>query len=160
MGFPLQVNKNNNVRTRSTDNLKNFLKNMPHCSAFNCHNQSRNNNNISFHALPSDENTKKAWIQKIGRDVSNLPKEKNIFLCSDHFSEECFDKSHDMRMKLAPPTKKKISRMLVQGSIPTIFSHKPVPNPRRSSTNRTKNAENAEVLLRGKSQGRVDNYYF
>ena len=65
-----------------------------------------------------------------------------------------------MRMKLAPPTKKKISRMLVQGSIPTIFSHKPVPNPRRFSTNRTKNAENAEVLLRGKSQGRVDNYYF
>ena len=121
---------------------------MPHCCAHNCSNQSSNNEKISFHALPSDEKLKKIWLQRIRRDKDNLPKEIYIFLCSNHFEEACFDKSHDMGMKYAPPTKKRISRQLLKGSIPTIFAYQTAVNPRKSSLQRSEKAEKNEVNFR------------
>ena len=33
---------------------------------------------------------KKAWLHKIGRHRKNLPKEGNIHVCDEDFTEKCF----------------------------------------------------------------------
>ena len=50
-----------------------------------------------------------------------------------------------MRMKYAPPTKKRISRQLVKGSIPTIFAYQTTVNSRKTSLERSEKAEKIEV---------------
>ena len=112
---------------------------MPHCCAVNCSNQPSQNSNTSYHRLPKDEALAKVWKNKINR--TQLPNQ--VYLCSEHFEESCFDKSWDIKQSLMSPGSKK-SRKLLKGSVPTIFPHKQV-NVRASSENRSSKKQQKEV---------------
>ena len=73
-------------------NDKLFLKNsMSWCAADNCSKSSKNNPSKTLFILPKNECKRKTWIAVINRKEGTLP--KNVYLCSDHFEEVCFDKS-------------------------------------------------------------------
>ena len=90
---------------------------MPHCIAEGCRNSSNFNNLVSYHRLPSDA-SRESWLIAINRN--NLP--KHIHLCSNHFSEEYFDKGHDLKQKLLEEKKK--TRKLLPNAVPTIFKNR------------------------------------
>ena len=96
---------------------------MPHCTAYKCGNQSNFNTNVSYHLLPKENTTRKAWIDAIGR--TDLP--KTCALCSDHFEPHCFDQSQELKRKLMPDVK--ILRKLT------------------SSLNRARKKEHTEVFV-------------
>ena len=116
---------------------------MPHCCAFGCNNQSNFNTKVSYHKLPNDKNKqiRKAWINAIGR--TELP--KNCHLCSDHFEDDCFDQSQDMKIRLLP-VGSNIKRKLNADAIPTKFKHKEKKNSTRAvSVTHAKKKEHEEV---------------
>ena len=60
-----------------------------------CSNQSRLSKNASCHKIPGQErkDIRDAWIRAITRPV--LP--KAIHVCSDHFTEDSFDESQELK---------------------------------------------------------------
>ena len=71
----------------------NFIAMVKHCIAYGCTNRSskRACKSLSWHLLPSKNKKRLAeWLVKIRRE--NTPVTKNSYLCSDHFSKECFIK--------------------------------------------------------------------
>ena len=119
-----------------------IVLNMPHCVAYNCNNKSDNNPSISYHRLPgpSRKLVWQAWIDAIGR--TDLP--KKVYLCAEHFTEESFDPSHDLKQRLLPEDSR-IKRMLLPDAIPTIFDHRETKSSRVTSQVREKKKEKQEV---------------
>ena len=116
---------------------------MPHCGAVNCSNQSSTNTDVSYHQFPSNAKTCAIWVKKVNR--TEIP--KYDFLCSNHFTEDCFDKSYEMYQKFLAKDGKKPSRKLVKGAIPMLFAHNTKVKSRSSSKNRAAKKEQAEVLV-------------
>ena len=46
---------------------------------------------ISYHRLPVDQQMRKTWLRRIRRD--NLPKWSSCYVCSSHFTQDCFESS-------------------------------------------------------------------
>ena len=117
---------------------------MSWCAVINCHNKTKNNRDVSYFQLPSeDNNIRKAWIHALGRPISNLPN-SIIKICSEHFEEKCFDPSWALQNRLYYKDRK-IKRMLIPGSIPTLNLAKSPTEPRASSEKRSKAKTQKEV---------------
>ena len=70
---------------------------MPFCAAPFCSNRTPRDSKrgISFHRLPiSKPKIAQAWLVKLGRDEHFLPKRAQIFVCSEHFTDDCFEAEH------------------------------------------------------------------
>lgn len=104
---------------------------MAWCAAVLCESIKRKNPDKTFFKLPSEEKCRAAWLAAINRE--NAPKQ--VFLCSDHFKESCFDTSWDLRSKLLNKSGP-IQRKLIAGSIPTIFPHKKKTKERTTTIQR------------------------
>ena len=117
---------------------------MPHCAAYNCNNKTDNNSSISYHRLPGPARKviRQAWIDAIGR--TNLP--KTVYLCADHFTEDCFDPSHDLKQRLLPEGSR-MKRVLLPNAIPSIFKHREIKSPRETSQVRAKKKQQKEVHI-------------
>ena len=117
------------------------------CAAYKCDNRKTKCSTLTFFTLPKDKKLADAWITKI--KTTTLP--KYVYLCEEHFEEQCFDKSVDLRNKLLTgnisfviiPNAfmqnyiyificvkpyyivgcKKRPRLLLPGSIPTLFAY-------------------------------------
>ena len=112
-----------NIRVLLSHRFVPTLRKMAHCAAVGCNNKKANNKDKSLFKLPSEPTVRSAWLKKINRTA--LP--KNIYLCSDHFTDDCFDKSWDIQSRHFY-TDRPIQRRLLAGSLPSIFPHKaPVP---------------------------------
>lgn len=111
---------------------------MSWCSVKDCYNSSKKNKDATFHSLPSDEKTRKHWVKMINR--TQLPKQ--VFVCSDHFQEECYDQGWKLQAEMMG---KKIKRRLLPGSIPTVFPYKVMPKERPTSSKRKASAEQREL---------------
>ena len=124
------------------------LLDMVHCCAYGCHNQRRNNKSVSYHRLPSSkrDDIRKAWIHAIGR--TDLPKDSQVFVCSDHFDESCFEVSSSLKVDLCPElyTSSNTKKNLRFDAVPTIFSHKSRPTERTFSSKRAHQRLVAEVI--------------
>ena len=104
---------------------------MVHCCVPGCINHSSKTSNISYHRIPSDKALRKAWLAMIRRD--NLPPLKNCYVCSEHFTDDCFES--DLKAQLM--TELMVKRCLKRDAIPSVFSFAPEPKkPRISSENR------------------------
>ena len=57
---------------------------MVNCSTVGSDNDFRKNSNFSYFQLAKEEQRKKAWLHKIGRDKKKLPKGCNICVCHVH----------------------------------------------------------------------------
>ena len=58
----------------------------------------RKTKTILFFTLPRDAALAKIWIAKLNREKDNLP--KNVWICSDHFEDDCFDSSWMLQSSL------------------------------------------------------------
>lgn len=114
---------------------------MPHCMVPGCHNgkvrTKVRENEISFHRLPKDKKMSKIWLQK--SKITKKPKEGSCYICSKHFSSECFEQS--FRYLCGQKDKRKLK----PGSIPTIFNHKKDIRKRLFSIKRRKAKDKREV---------------
>ena len=93
---------------------------MPFCSAPHCSNRSQRDGKkgISFHRLPViRKNLLKQWLIKLGRDKKFLPKVEHLYVCSDHFTEECFEVDHRHSL-IGGKTRKRKKKT---DAVPTIF---------------------------------------
>ena len=63
------------------------------------------------------------WIVKLNLERDNLS--SKVYVCSDHFEDNCFDSSWMLQFTLTY-SDKPIQRHLFAGEIPTKFPHKPV----------------------------------
>jgi len=101
---------------------------MVHCCIPGCknthHNRSKKDEwsgqetrNYSLHDLPSEDrmDIRELWVMAIHR--SSLP--KDVAVCSDHFTEDCFDEKWEEYKRKYGPTK--VKRKLKLDAVPTIF---------------------------------------
>ena len=109
---------------------------MPHCMVPGCANGSRKTKGIpvSYHRLPKDEKMRKIWLNRIRRD--NPPQAKSCYVCSMHFTRECFESSLMGSFGMKAKTSLKI------GSVPSIFPFQEPKNERVSSQSRIQKQNN------------------
>ncbi|XP_057311628.1 DNA ligase 1-like [Hydractinia symbiolongicarpus] len=101
---------------------------MVHCCVPGCKNTHHHKNkkdewsgqdsrNYSLHDLPSEDrmDVRELWIMAINR--TTLP--KDVAVCSDHFTEDCFDEKWEEYKRKYGPTK--VKRKLKLDAVPTIF---------------------------------------
>ena len=62
----------------------------------NNHVNNQRNLKKTFFTLPKEETLRKAWIKRINR-VDSLP--KKVFVCEEHFLDECFNKSNELKIR-------------------------------------------------------------
>ena len=73
--------------------------------------------NFSLHDLPGEDRleVRELWVMAINR--STLP--KDVAVCSDHFTEDCFDEKWEEYKRKYGPTK--VKRKLKLDAVPTLF---------------------------------------
>ena len=102
------------------------------CIAHGCSNRyNKNRRDLGFKQIPTDEQLNKLWKTKIKRQV--YPKDCNIYLCWEHFTDDCFERD------LASEFKYKSTIQLFKiknDAIPSKFSHIEEPTPRVLSKKR------------------------
>lgn len=113
---------------------------MVHCCVPGCSNHSSKTSDISYHRIPKDKGFQKAWLARIRRD--NLPPLQNCYVCSEHFTGDCFER--DLKAKLLP--EQKVKRSLKRDAVPSLFSFGPEPKKARISSKTRKNRRYAEEL--------------
>ena len=116
--------------------------NMVNCCVPGCTNYSAKSKEagISYHKIPKEKSLRKAWIARLRRD--NLPPPENCYVCSDHFTEDCF--TSNLKRELVPGQSMK--RRLNRDAIPSLFSFAPQPKSRRTIKRRApKQEETHEV---------------
>ena len=78
------------------------------------------------------------------KNINRTELPNQVYLCSAHFEENCFDSHHEMKQKLLSPNSKP-SRKLVKGAVPTIFPHRSTSDIRLSSKERLEKKNQNEV---------------
>jgi hypothetical protein len=131
----------NDVTECLARNLKNFhyikivfncvqstvkLAKMPHCMVPKCTNgwKKTKGSDITYHRVPSGP-TKSIWLRNIRRD--NPRKLNNSFVCSVHFTPDCFIPATEICGRKKP-------KMLKPTAIPTLFEYTRKKLPPRSSS--------------------------
>ena len=132
-GFPCKFIERKSFEQEAQINFETAWRNMLHCSAFDCNNQSRNNKKIHFMLSHQTKILRRFGFKKLAVMSATYRKKKTYFSVPVIFQRNVLTKATIWGWN-TPPTKKKLSRMLLPGSIPTIFSHKPAPNPKRTLT--------------------------
>ncbi|XP_046856134.1 THAP domain-containing protein 1-like [Xenia sp. Carnegie-2017] len=116
---------------------------MPYCMVPGCNNCSKKTkgSEISFHRLPNDKNLRRKWLSRVRRE--NLPKANSCYVCSAHFTPDCFQNSLKELFNM------KAKKTLKPGSLPSIFPFIKRKQERELSSNRAqtreKNARQQEV---------------
>ena len=116
---------------------------MANCSAVYCHNNEKKNKDKTFFTLSRDAALAKIWIAKLNHEKDNLP--KNVWICSDHFEDDCFDSSWMLQSSLTYQ-KRPIQLRLRSGAVTTKFPHKQTKvKERNTSKKREENRRHKEV---------------
>ena len=113
---------------------------MVHCCVPGCINHSSKTSNISYHRIPNDKGLQKAWLARIRRE--NLPPLQNCYVCSEHFTDDCFET--DLKAQLMPELR--VKRRLKRDAIPSVFSFGPEPKKPRISSENRESRQRAEEL--------------
>jgi len=124
----------------------NHAINMPVCSAYGCNNSNVKNKDLSWFHFPLGKPELKRWIHNCGRD--KWKPSKYSVLCSAHFKESSYKDDIYHRLMGQDPSIRRRRRLLKDGAVPTIFSHRP-----QSSKSRTFSVERAAKSERKKVRG-------
>ena len=118
---------------------------MPSCSAPGCSNRSDKDpeKRLSFHNLPfRNKKFAKKWLDQLRRDSRFMTKKlENVYVCNEHFTEDCYEVSYRYEM-LGAKTRK---RRLKQDAVPKIFQRKLPLKSRILSERRIAQRERTEV---------------
>ena len=102
---------------------------MPNCCVPGCTNRPERNEKVGFHRIPKDITIRNAWIARLRRENLN-PESSRV--CSDHFTEDCFEKN--LTEQVTGERKKKV---LKKDAIPSVFAFgPPSKQPRLASVGR------------------------
>ena len=103
---------------------------MPYCCAPECTNHPQKDEEVSFHRIPKDITMRNAWIARLRRGNDLNPKGSRV--CSDHFTEDCFEINHTEQV-----TGERKRRVLKKDAIPSLFAFGPASKqPRLASVAR------------------------
>lgn len=112
---------------------------MPHCMVPGCKNASQLcDGSVSFHRIPTDKTKQKIWLSKIPR--VNLRSLSYSYVCSDHFSKDCFEVSFMEQL-----TGNKQRRRLLPEAVPTEFLNRSPVKPRKNTQLRFQKRARNEV---------------
>ncbi|KAG0421360.1 hypothetical protein HPB47_002746 [Ixodes persulcatus] len=91
------------------------------CAAVGCLNISQRGSPFHFNRFSSDPRISKQWVSAMKRD-KYVPSKRSV-LCSAHFPEDMYENKVRIMKKLGLA----VTPRLIQGAVPTIFSHKRQP---------------------------------
>ena len=118
---------------------------MPSYSAPGCSNRSDKDpeKRLSFHNLPfRNKKLAKKWLDQLRRDSRFMTKKlENVYVCNEHFTEDCYEVSYRYEM-LGAKTRK---GRLKLDAVPKIFQRKLPLKPRILSERRIAQRERTEV---------------
>ncbi|EEC04088.1 conserved hypothetical protein [Ixodes scapularis] len=108
------------------------------CSVIGCPNSRRRGRevvgaDVKFFAFPKNESLRQQWIAAVRRDDSPLKEDASTVdarlhswhsakLCSEHFSDDCFDLSAQLRARFGFSSRSAKSK-LKPDAVPSIFEH-------------------------------------
>jgi len=122
---------------------------MVNCCVVNCTNYSAKTNKwskiTSYHRIPREKSLQKSWIARVKRD--NMPPLENTYVCSEHFTEDCFD---SLKESLLP--NEKLKRRLKLDAVPSVFPHSNPKRPRQSSEKRAERQHRKELTTKVSDQ--------
>ena len=101
---------------------------MPTCLAYGCSNTTGRVKNKRFYKIPDPKKERQHAVRSLHNmgnskfSVSNFISSRNKVLCEDHFHINCIKR--DLEFEMMGSSSGFPKRELVEGSIPTIFSHK------------------------------------
>ena len=122
---------------------------MPNCSANGCSNSNIRNKELSWFHFPLKRPELKQWLHNCGQNGCT----KYSVVCSAHFEESCFKDDIYHRLMGQDPSKRRRRRLLKQGAVPTIFSHRPQSSKPRTSVERA--AKPKTRITKSKSNSKV-----
>ncbi|XP_047489450.1 uncharacterized protein LOC125039492 isoform X2 [Penaeus chinensis] len=102
---------------------------MPACSAPNCTNRPERPNGKTFHLFPKDGSLRQQWVREVNREY--WTPSKRSLLCSDHFTESCFDKTGQ-------------TTRLKDNAVPTLFD---IPAPTRKKARPREEPPESETMV-------------
>ena len=69
---------------------------MPSCTTIGCVSHSGKKPSLSFHQIPSYKlkEIRQEWLRHIkrGQNEKYLPKDSKLYICSEHFEKDCFER--------------------------------------------------------------------
>ena len=69
---------------------------MPSCATIGCVSHSGKKPSLSFHQIPSykRKEIRQEWLRHIkrGQNEKYLPKDSTLYICSEHFEKDCFER--------------------------------------------------------------------
>ena len=69
---------------------------MSSCAAIDCVNSSVKSPSLSFHQIPSNKRKeiRQEWLRRIkrGQNEKYLPEDSTLYICSEHFEKDCFER--------------------------------------------------------------------
>ena len=75
---------------------------MPIFTVIGCINRSGKNPSLSFHQIISNKRKeiKQEWLRHIkrGENEKYLPKDLTLYICSEHFEKDCFERDLQVRL--------------------------------------------------------------
>lgn len=95
---------------------------MPKCVAYGCGKSYRDN--VSMFRFPKDRGEFLKWEKQVQRTRHKWVAKPFSFLCSEHFSKDCFEP----RSTTVTKTMGSRGLKLKEGAIPTIFNRPPCAN--------------------------------
>ena len=116
------------------------------CQAYGCSNRSGKSDGRSFHPIPDPTKQPelcRKWLAaiKVEKFNPNTYKfDRNNVICSDHFLAS--DYEEDMRARLM---KMKPRKLLKDGVVPSVFSHRAPPKSRISTEERLERTSKRKV---------------
>ena len=119
---------------------------MPNCAAIGCQNRYETRSDLLWKYLPTSKqhiHLKKLWLTKLKRKDGTLPKERSIVLCSEHFTEECFERDFKKEFELQSDQH---FYKIKEDAIPTKFVHANISAPSESTKSRSKRAEKRRII--------------
>ena len=108
------------------------------CTAHGCENR-YGQEGLCWKKIPRDKKLRKTWIDKINR--KKLP--NDIYLCSDHFTADCFERDFKAEFESGSPTP---IYKIKDGSIPTKFSYSSCTLVREASVRREEKLRRKELV--------------
>ena len=103
------------ISDRATVGEENELIMVNRCVAGGCSNTARPG--VSLYKFPKDPALRRQWEKQVQRTRSKWKATESSFLCSEHFTPDCFDE----RAKLAAEYGIVRKRPLLPSAIPTVF---------------------------------------
>ncbi|KAJ8039138.1 THAP domain-containing protein 10 [Holothuria leucospilota] len=120
------------------------------CAVGGCGNESRYG--ITVYKFPKDRKQEMNWVRFVKKTQPNFVVMKNSGICSEHFSEDCYDQAFKMKQEfgLLPASRIRRGPPLLPNAMPTVIRRSLTSSPSNSSKDFFLSAEAQQLGPSGK----------